>query len=536
MTTNLPCLRPSEEQMLEVLHLWARIADAAQALPPNLTEAQALYPAHRVLVCDMTRLLGMLVGLSHLEDAGEQQDADLAWLAANFMAQKHPLVAAMAAQGAKGCGEPDAPARFGYGWPHAVRRAQRTVLHAVNEPGIAVLRHEFRHDLRMGNAAKASLAELGKWCEELQRKAQRGLISAEEPDDLVPPEKLQFAYQQAKYLCTDTPTVDPAVLIAAAEGAVPTMHPLPAPAVARAVPALAAMAPAVPTATAVAPAVPAAATVAAAAVAHAAPELSAAVPAAALVPAVGAAGAGGKRKGFEEPPAARSGLELEPEGSPTKRQTLAPPGSCAARRSLQLPAQGGPPQLASSLSGAGGPLPAAAASSGGSGTASLTAGPPADTCASQPPNTLTQVRGSKKASYRPEDVLLYKTALKTLTNPEAAVGLEPGQRHELFQAIDTQDRMVQLLKWWANKAPAPTMWDMIIHRKMSFSNVSKTKYIQAVAEAALRDGAHAEGGQQAADGGQRTWGKGRRKGTALQAALVLLIEMDQAAASLPNFK
>ena len=44
-----------------------------QALPPGLTEAEALSPACKAIVDDMAMLLQQLVDLSHLDDAGEQE-------------------------------------------------------------------------------------------------------------------------------------------------------------------------------------------------------------------------------------------------------------------------------------------------------------------------------------------------------------------------------------------------------------------------------------------------------------------------------
>ncbi|PRW56812.1 hypothetical protein C2E21_4601 [Chlorella sorokiniana] len=101
---GLPCLRPTEEQMLLVFESWARVVELAEDLPADLTTEQACSPACAELVGSMTQLLATLVSLSHLDDAGPQQDANLAWLAANFMALEHPLVAAMRAQGAVGVG------------------------------------------------------------------------------------------------------------------------------------------------------------------------------------------------------------------------------------------------------------------------------------------------------------------------------------------------------------------------------------------------------------------------------------------------
>lgn len=112
-----------------------------QGLPAELSLEQACSPACSELVGRMKEMLGTLLSLSHLDDAGPQQvgsengtltgscqgtqaaavheawaahvpvqvitartsscpqDASLAWLAANFMEQRHPLVAAMRAQG-----------------------------------------------------------------------------------------------------------------------------------------------------------------------------------------------------------------------------------------------------------------------------------------------------------------------------------------------------------------------------------------------------------------------------------------------------
>lgn len=75
---------------------------ALQDLPASLTAEQAQSAACQPLVADMCRLLRRLLDLSHLEDAGEQQDAALAWLAANFLAQAHPVVAAMRLQVGRG--------------------------------------------------------------------------------------------------------------------------------------------------------------------------------------------------------------------------------------------------------------------------------------------------------------------------------------------------------------------------------------------------------------------------------------------------
>ncbi|KAI7838427.1 hypothetical protein COHA_007799 [Chlorella ohadii] len=95
---GLPCLRPAEEQMLPVFEGWARVVELAEELPTELTEEQACSPACAELVGGMAELLSMLLSLSHLDDAGPQQDPNIAWLAANFMEQDHPLVAAMRAQ------------------------------------------------------------------------------------------------------------------------------------------------------------------------------------------------------------------------------------------------------------------------------------------------------------------------------------------------------------------------------------------------------------------------------------------------------
>ncbi|KAI7845248.1 hypothetical protein COHA_001290 [Chlorella ohadii] len=127
---GLPCLRPSEEQMLPAFELWAHVVALAAEVPAELTAEQACSPACAELVGSMTEMLGSLVSLSHLDDAGPQQDANLAWLAANFMAQDHPLVAAMRAQGAVGVGTPAAitPMYDGEtGWGDVMQFAKRAV-------------------------------------------------------------------------------------------------------------------------------------------------------------------------------------------------------------------------------------------------------------------------------------------------------------------------------------------------------------------------------------------------------------------------
>ncbi|PRW56665.1 Serine threonine kinase regulator of stationary phase [Chlorella sorokiniana] len=162
---GLPCLRPTEEQMLLVFESWARVVELAEGLPAELTTEQACSPACAELVGSMTQLLATLVSLSHLDDAGPQQDANLAWLAANFMALDHPLVAAMRAQGAAGVGAPD-PKTAVYdvgsaGWPDIFMGART-----------AVIKGHDLHTLRAGAAEQCNRMDedqahaLAKWLAE----------------------------------------------------------------------------------------------------------------------------------------------------------------------------------------------------------------------------------------------------------------------------------------------------------------------------------------------------------------------------------
>lgn len=72
LTQGLPCLRPGEELMLELAQLWARVAAAAEALPGDLTVAEACSEQHKALVQDMCLLFSRLKDASHLHDAGAQ--------------------------------------------------------------------------------------------------------------------------------------------------------------------------------------------------------------------------------------------------------------------------------------------------------------------------------------------------------------------------------------------------------------------------------------------------------------------------------
>ncbi|PRW56479.1 putative serine threonine- kinase GCN2 isoform X1 [Chlorella sorokiniana] len=107
MASRRPHLRPSEAEMLPVYQQWARVAAAAAALPPDLTSEQAAAPGCAALVADMCGLFEQLKRLSRLEQGGELEDVPTRWLAANFMVQEHPLVAAMRAQGAASGAQPD---------------------------------------------------------------------------------------------------------------------------------------------------------------------------------------------------------------------------------------------------------------------------------------------------------------------------------------------------------------------------------------------------------------------------------------------
>ncbi|KAL4444019.1 hypothetical protein ABPG75_011756 [Micractinium tetrahymenae] len=71
MSLGLPCLRPSEEEMLEVAQLWVRVCAAAEDLPQDVCEEQARSPACQPLVGDMCRLLSRLLQLSRLEAVPE---------------------------------------------------------------------------------------------------------------------------------------------------------------------------------------------------------------------------------------------------------------------------------------------------------------------------------------------------------------------------------------------------------------------------------------------------------------------------------
>ncbi|PRW58723.1 hypothetical protein C2E21_3267 [Chlorella sorokiniana] len=164
MRQGLPCLRPSEEAVLEAAQLWARIAAAAEELPPSLTEEQAVSPACKCLVDDMAQLLQKLVGLSHLSDAGEQEDPALAWCAANFMEQTHPLVAALKA-----------------------RTALRGALLAATPSDFAQMQREFRDQLLEGEEVARKMRELGQWYKELLRKKREGAIPIDLYNELCPP-------------------------------------------------------------------------------------------------------------------------------------------------------------------------------------------------------------------------------------------------------------------------------------------------------------------------------------------------------------
>ncbi|EFN60138.1 expressed protein [Chlorella variabilis] len=139
----LPCLRPSEEDMLDVFQCWARIAAAAEDLPGDLTGERAQSVACAPLISDMCALLARLCDLSHLDDR-EQEDAALVWAAANFMHQDHPLVTAMKAQGAAGFGMPEPARNIKQGWLQAVQNARRAV--SANQQSM-LKQQQQQHDL-----------------------------------------------------------------------------------------------------------------------------------------------------------------------------------------------------------------------------------------------------------------------------------------------------------------------------------------------------------------------------------------------------
>ncbi|PRW58085.1 serine threonine- kinase ATG1 [Chlorella sorokiniana] len=200
MRQGLPCLRPSEEAVLEAAQLWARIAAAAEELPPSLTEEQALSPACKAIVDDMAQLLQKLVGLSHLSDAGEQEDPALAWCAANFMEQKHPLVAAMKARGATGVGQPDPPRSYKVeagDWWDAIRAAHHGALLGRPPARSDDQQGEFQEQLQEGERAARTLKELGQWYQGLKHKMAKGAIPVDLYDQLQPPPACRLALELA---------------------------------------------------------------------------------------------------------------------------------------------------------------------------------------------------------------------------------------------------------------------------------------------------------------------------------------------------
>ena len=204
-----------------IAYLAVAVTIPPQELPQDLTLKQAQSASCQPLVADMVTLLGRLKGLSHLEDAGPQQvsreqgdgqgmrrwgwvgsrsvgqgspdgellehlmctlcpalpcpalqDAALAWFAANFMQQKHPLVEAMQQQvGCDGahCGCPttkSAKASFPLLLPHGFSTTvEISCLHClqgavgVGEPEPLVPygyeRHGWLYAVQVGNGVMA---------------------------------------------------------------------------------------------------------------------------------------------------------------------------------------------------------------------------------------------------------------------------------------------------------------------------------------------------------------------------------------------
>ncbi|KAL4444011.1 hypothetical protein ABPG75_011748 [Micractinium tetrahymenae] len=172
MRLGLPCLRPSEEEMLEVAQLWARVCAVAEDLPQDVSEEQARSPACQPLVADMCRLLSRLLQLSRLEAAPE--DPDLGWLAVNFMELRHPLVAAMKAQGAAGVGAPEGAFKA-KGWAQAVHWAQGACKYAITSEQLTRALIKLNAELE---GQRAREAVVWQW--------YQGTAAQLQPDQLLP--------------------------------------------------------------------------------------------------------------------------------------------------------------------------------------------------------------------------------------------------------------------------------------------------------------------------------------------------------------
>ncbi|PRW59599.1 serine threonine- kinase PEPKR2-like [Chlorella sorokiniana] len=90
--------RPAEADMVAAAVELAGVAADAEALGGGLTAESLATPAGEALVARCLRLHERLTSLSQLEPPqGSPLDGSLAWVATHFMAQDHPLVAAMRA-------------------------------------------------------------------------------------------------------------------------------------------------------------------------------------------------------------------------------------------------------------------------------------------------------------------------------------------------------------------------------------------------------------------------------------------------------